>query len=437
VERIGGVRLIILDPIVSAVAGDSHKNAEVRRSLQPVADLAASSGCAVLGITHFSKGTQGRDPTERLTGSLAFGALARIVLVAAKEPNSGDRLLLRAKSNIGPDGGGFRYDLEQIALPRHPELSASVVVWGEQVQGAARELLARADGEVDDRAKQADAADRFLRLILAGGAVPTAEVFAKGEAAGIGERRLQRAADRIGVSKLKGGMRGGWTWHLQRPAPGATANAGGDSTTPEDDTFPEQEVLSSSAPSATGKNLGETPLLPQKSPSTPTKATLPPEETEDDSKNCWGVVSPSTPPPHPGAALAGTFGDNGDLSVGAHAVQSPGPVVLAIPNTPAGIIAAKALKRAGRPAGLRKPHYIARDAEGDVLLCWSPVPPGGMPRLCNALNAAVPGAAVRAVHNAVVPPDKLPLITSEQVEAMVEQLRARAANDPQHGKEVA
>ena len=40
--------------------------------------------CALLGITHFSKGTGGRDPVERLTGSLAFGALARVVLIAAK-----------------------------------------------------------------------------------------------------------------------------------------------------------------------------------------------------------------------------------------------------------------------------------------------------------------------------------------------------------------
>jgi putative DNA primase/helicase len=35
--EIGGVRLLIVDPVVSAVAGDSHKNAEVRRGLQPLA----------------------------------------------------------------------------------------------------------------------------------------------------------------------------------------------------------------------------------------------------------------------------------------------------------------------------------------------------------------------------------------------------------------
>jgi len=39
-EEVGNVRLLIIDPIVSAVTGDSHKNAEVRRSLQSLVDLA-------------------------------------------------------------------------------------------------------------------------------------------------------------------------------------------------------------------------------------------------------------------------------------------------------------------------------------------------------------------------------------------------------------
>ena len=39
-ERIGDMRLLIVDPVVSAVAGDSHKNGEVRRALQPLVDLA-------------------------------------------------------------------------------------------------------------------------------------------------------------------------------------------------------------------------------------------------------------------------------------------------------------------------------------------------------------------------------------------------------------
>lgn len=61
------VRLIVIDPVVSAISGDSHKNAEVRRGLQPLVDLAGELRCALLGVTHFSKGTSGRDPVERIS----------------------------------------------------------------------------------------------------------------------------------------------------------------------------------------------------------------------------------------------------------------------------------------------------------------------------------------------------------------------------------
>jgi hypothetical protein len=61
-ELIGDIGLLIVDPIVSAVGGDSHKNAETRRSLQPLVDLGARLQCAILGISHFTKGTSGREP---------------------------------------------------------------------------------------------------------------------------------------------------------------------------------------------------------------------------------------------------------------------------------------------------------------------------------------------------------------------------------------
>jgi len=109
--RIGDVALLPVDPMVSAVAGDSHKNSEVRRGLQPLVDLATELRCAVVGVSHFSKTSAGRDPVERVNGSIGFTALARLVMVTVKQNADGDeaerRLLLRAKSNNGPDTGGF------------------------------------------------------------------------------------------------------------------------------------------------------------------------------------------------------------------------------------------------------------------------------------------------------------------------------------------
>lgn len=238
-----GVKLLIVDPIVSAVAGDSHKNAEVRRGLQPLVDFAEKIGAAVLGITHFSKGTGGRDPLERLTGSLAFGALARLVFGAAKlkdDDGSEYRALVRIKSNIGPDGGGFRYDVE------HADIGGGIigarVLWGEAIEGAARELLATADAIGDDGegGTLADA-KRFLAALLADGPMRASEVFKDADGAGFSKRSIQRAANGLGADRRKDGMRGGWVWTL--PAK-VTAS-------PEDAEDARIKYLAPSAPSAT------------------------------------------------------------------------------------------------------------------------------------------------------------------------------------------
>lgn len=224
--EIGNVRLLIVDPIVSAIAGDSHKNAEVRRGLQPLVDLAGQMRCALVGITHFSKGTGGRDPVERITGSLAFGALARVVLVAARHQEEGDdgrtvRVLLRAKSNIGPDDGGFEYGLQQSELTDHPGIIASFVQWGDPVEGAARELLATADATGDDgEGGTLGDAERFLSDLLSDGPLPTKTIKADADGAGYSWATIRRAQKALGVdARREGGLgkSGSWVWALPNP----------------------------------------------------------------------------------------------------------------------------------------------------------------------------------------------------------------------------
>ena len=218
-QKIGEVRLLVIDPVVSAVAGDSHKNTEVRRSLQPIVDLAAQTNCAVLGITHFSKGTSGRDPVERLTGSLAFGALARVVLVAAKREGDDQvrdvRLLLRAKSNIGPDTGGFEYVLHEAELPQHPGIRASGVQWGAVLKGSARELLSAAEASFnEDDSGALSEAKQFLRDILSGGPVAAKVIKAEADGAGQSWASIRRAKTALGVEVNKSGMEGPWVWAM-------------------------------------------------------------------------------------------------------------------------------------------------------------------------------------------------------------------------------
>lgn len=215
VRAIGDVRLLVVDPIVSAVAGDSHKNSEVRRGMQPLVDLASSLRAAVVGITHLSKGTVGRDPTERVTGSIAFTAVVRVVLLAAKvkgDDGQDKRILVRSKSNIGPDSGGFEYHVEQ-AEPQ-PGLHTSIVTWGQSIEGTARELLAEAEAEPGEEASAQESAEDFLRELLVGGLMPSKQVKADCMEAGYAWRTVRRAADSLNVIRKKGGMNEGWYWRL-------------------------------------------------------------------------------------------------------------------------------------------------------------------------------------------------------------------------------
>lgn len=211
--------LLIVDPIVSAVSGDSHQGSVVRRSLQPLVDMAVTRRCAILGISHFSKGTQGRDPTERVTGSLAFGALARVVLVTAKLPSTeaGGRLLARAKNNLGADAGGFCFDLEALELAEHPGIHTTRVLWGKAMEGSARDLLILAEtpDDSDEEGSNRDV-DDFVRGCLESGPLASADMQREAKEAGYSLDQIRRAALRLGVEKRKTGFKGGWSWTLPR-----------------------------------------------------------------------------------------------------------------------------------------------------------------------------------------------------------------------------
>lgn len=214
---IPNLEVVMIDPVVSVVSvakgSDSHKNAETRRDLQPLVDFAKETGAAVLGVTHFTKGTQGRDPLERITGSLAFGALARVVWGTAKSDDNGPRRLVRVKSNIGPDGGGFEYTLERVPVQGVKE--AQLAVWGEVIDGSAGELIGAIEGSV----ALGRSASAFLEQVLgdAGSAgVLVKELKAAAEAHSLSWPTVERAKAKMPhIQAVKNlGDRAPWSWVL-------------------------------------------------------------------------------------------------------------------------------------------------------------------------------------------------------------------------------
>lgn len=261
IQQIGSVRLIVIDPVSTAVAGDSHKNTEVRRGLQPLVDLATSINAALLGITHLSKGGQGSDPAQRVIGSIAFTAVARVVLVAARvksEDGADKRILARSKSNIGPDNGGFEYHLAQVeALPG---IDASRIEWGQAVEGSARDLLTD-PAEGDDGTDHADAVS-LLKAELTADCWTAAKHATKSlKDAGFSQKQVWSASKKIKVVRKKGGMDGGWYWRLSGGSDPALP--GEDSKSPEgseDSPSEKQEPLESSAVDQAADELVEVEL---------------------------------------------------------------------------------------------------------------------------------------------------------------------------------
>lgn len=213
--------LLIVDPVVNAVAGDSHKNVEVRRALQPIVDFGERLNCAVLGITHFTKGTGGREPLERVTGSLAFGALARIVLATAKitDGDKTKRIICRAKSNIGLDDGGFEYDLQQKEVKAG--IFSSYALWGDAIEGSAKDLIAEPDNrETGENGNSAlDDAKDFLCELLAENEMAQKDIETESKGAGHSIASIRRAKTALKIKSSKSKVDNRWYWNLPKKVP--------------------------------------------------------------------------------------------------------------------------------------------------------------------------------------------------------------------------
>jgi putative DNA primase/helicase len=203
VEAIGGVSLLLIDPIVSAVAGDMHRANDVRRSLQAVVDFADARGCTVIGITHFAKGGAGKAPQDRVIGSQAFGALARMVLVTAKEEGSNRRVMARAKSNIAPDDGGVAYSLELVTVAGG--IKATHAVWNGVIEGTAREILGDVEhDDEEDGASPGDLQQMIIDLLTEqGGKMPAKLIRAEVSDAGYSWTSAMRIKAKLGIESAK------------------------------------------------------------------------------------------------------------------------------------------------------------------------------------------------------------------------------------------
>lgn len=214
-DRIGGVSLLIIDPIVNVVSGDMNKANDVRRSMQPLVDFAEVHDCAVIGISHVSKNSKDKSPLDRVIGSQAFGALARMVHLVGKNPETGERVMTRAKSNISEEGGGFSYGVEIVTIDGGIETTR--IRWGEYLEGSARDILGSVEKQDADNESQEDLERLIVDLLTDNGGKMQAKLIQNEiRDAGYSMTTANRTKNRLGIKseKEKGTVKGAWTWLL-------------------------------------------------------------------------------------------------------------------------------------------------------------------------------------------------------------------------------
>jgi hypothetical protein len=215
------VAMLMLDPLTSVMDGriDAHRDREVRKALEPLAKLAEDTAAAVLGNVHLGKGI-GTDPVNLILGSRAFSAVARVALVAARDPDDdASNVLSVEKSNLGRidvPGLTYRIDGVEVATDEGPA-GAGLLVWTGETDRRVRDIMADADGERTERDEAAEWLTGYL--MDSGGEAAAKDVYKAARAEGIAERTLKRARSRAGATSERRGFGQGAVWTLDPSRP--------------------------------------------------------------------------------------------------------------------------------------------------------------------------------------------------------------------------
>lgn len=227
IKALGNVLAVIVDPISAYLGGtDTHKNADTRDALEPLVSMSDRLGVATLLVTHLNKsgGGGGSLAINRLSGSIAFAAVARAVFGVVEDYEIPERrLFLQGKNNLSTPCKGLAYRVEQRLIS--DDLLASYVSFErEHVAVSFGEALAAVEGG-DREPSSTDEAEAFLLDLLANGPMEVADVEHAARAAGLlaegaplnGSKPFRRARQRLGILTQRVGFGKGGCYTLTMP----------------------------------------------------------------------------------------------------------------------------------------------------------------------------------------------------------------------------
>jgi AAA domain len=209
------IRLVIVDTLTTYLGGEynSFKDADVRRALAPLANVAETTGCAIVLVRHLTKQSRGRAITAG-GGSIGIVGGARSCLLLAEDPDSPElRVLAVVKANLArkPDSLTLTIKEAPNGWPR--------VVWGGTSTHSADDLIAARGEEGEDRAPVEEARELLRQWLPPGRLVPAKEVHRLGREAGISDKTLYRAKEKEKVESVRQGFgESPWFWRLPATA---------------------------------------------------------------------------------------------------------------------------------------------------------------------------------------------------------------------------
>ncbi|GAC81160.1 AAA domain-containing protein [Gordonia malaquae] len=214
--RTNGVRLVVVDPLMSMIGGkaDVNRNNEVRSHLEPWRQLAEKIDGVVVGIAHLNKSGNG-DVVAGINGSSAFGEIARSVFGFAKDPDAenGERVMSQEKNSLGDESLALSYRIESTEIRTDSGRVAEVgrfVILGDSDKSVGDVLRdAGRPVEASDGPERTAASD-WLSAYLGYQIRDSADAKRDGKAAGFSERTLQRARQDLGVAIDFDGRKSTW-----------------------------------------------------------------------------------------------------------------------------------------------------------------------------------------------------------------------------------
>lgn len=220
--------LLILDPLLSRLDDrlDTHKDADVRRALEPLVAAADMINLAVLGLIHHNK-SGSSDPLQVIMGSKAFAAVARSVHTVIYDPDDDSkarRLFGTPKNNLGrSDLPTLSFTIEPFAVPVDDgnDLAwTGQLVWREGSAHSIHDAMERA-AESGEQKSAATDAQHWLEdfLTLKGGICESAKIKQTAQAAGHTERSLRTARTRLKVEISEHGYPRQTWWSLPSSTP--------------------------------------------------------------------------------------------------------------------------------------------------------------------------------------------------------------------------